>query len=134
MTEEFRIAILGAGNIGTSIAKGLVQSGHFAPARITLTRRRVHLLEDFKAQGFDVSNDNISAVNASDVVIVSVEPQLVDGVLEQIAPALDFVDLHPELAVEGLGAGVGAVVVAVVLVAAGQEAIVAAAAFGHIYE
>ncbi|NLD96207.1 MAG: NAD(P)-binding domain-containing protein, partial [Synergistaceae bacterium] len=93
MTEEFRIAILGAGNIGTSIAKGLVQSGHFSPGRITLTRRRVHLLEDFKAQGFDVSNDNIAAVNASDVVIVSVEPQLVDGVLEQIAPALDF-DRH----------------------------------------
>ncbi len=93
MSDTFRIAILGAGNIGTSIAKGLVQSGHFAPGRITLTRRRVHLLEDFRAQGFEVTSDNIAAVNESDVVIVSVEPQLVDGLLEQIAPALDF-DRH----------------------------------------
>ena len=35
MTDSFRLAILGAGNIGTSIARGLVQSGHFSPSRIT---------------------------------------------------------------------------------------------------
>lgn len=93
MSESMRVAIIGAGNIGLSIAKGLVQSGHFDPGRITLARRRVHLLEDYRAQGFRVTDDNIAAVNESDVVLVSVEPQIVDGVLGQIAPALDF-DRH----------------------------------------
>ena len=93
MNEGFRIAIIGAGNIGQSIAKGLVQSGHFNPGRITLTRRRAHLLEEYRVQGFSVTDDNIAAVNDSDVVIVSVEPQIVDGVLGQIGPALDF-DRH----------------------------------------
>ncbi|MDD2453729.1 MAG: NAD(P)-binding domain-containing protein, partial [Synergistaceae bacterium] len=93
MAEDIRIAILGAGNIGTSIAKGLAQGENFTPGRITLTRRRLHLLEDFRAQGFEVTSDNLAAVRGADVVIISVEPQLVDHLLEEIAPVLDF-DRH----------------------------------------
>lgn len=93
MAEDIRIAILGAGNIGTSIAKGLAQGENFTPGRITLTRRRLHLLEDFRAQGFEVTSDNLAAVRGADVVIISVEPQLVDTLLEEIAPVLDF-DSH----------------------------------------
>jgi len=93
LAEDIRIAILGAGNIGTSIAKGLAQGEHFSPGRITLTRRRLHLLEDFRAQGFEVTSDNLAAVRGADVVIISVEPQLVDTLLEEIAPVLDF-DRH----------------------------------------
>jgi pyrroline-5-carboxylate reductase len=43
-----RIAILGAGNIGLSIARGLAASGRYRPQDITLTRRRVELLEPLK--------------------------------------------------------------------------------------
>ena len=98
MTDSFRLAILGAGNIGTSIARGLVQSGHFSPARITLSRRRTHLLEEYKVQGFEIAGDNRQAVAGADVIILSVEPQLVDGVLEEISPDLDF-DRHILLSV-----------------------------------
>ncbi len=93
MENAVRIAILGAGNIGTSIAKGLGQAGHFTPGMITLTRRRTHLLEEYKAMGFEVTSDNPAAVKGADVVIVAVEPQRVDTLLEEIAPALDF-DRH----------------------------------------
>ena len=36
-----RIAILGSGNIGLSLAKGLVKSGEYVTAQITLTRRNI---------------------------------------------------------------------------------------------
>jgi pyrroline-5-carboxylate reductase len=86
--SEFRIAIIGAGNIGTAIARGLVQSGRFAPAAITLTRRRTHLLEGMKAEGYPVEGDNCRAVRTADGILVAVEPGQIDGVLDEIGPAL----------------------------------------------
>ena len=86
--DQIRIAILGAGNIGTAIANGLVQSGRFAAPAITLTRRRVHLLEPMRAQGFDVQGDNRRAVADADVVILAVEPGQIDGLLDEVGPAL----------------------------------------------
>lgn len=89
MREGYRIAVLGAGNIGTSIAKGLVQSGRFSPARIVLARRRTHLLEEFKNQGFEVTDDNLAAVASCDVLLIAVEPQRMNILLDEIAPAVD---------------------------------------------
>ena len=83
-----RIAIIGAGNIGMSIANGLVESGHFAPEAITLTRRRSELLEGMSARGFVVERDNRRAVDGADVIVVAVEPQQIDGVLREIGPSL----------------------------------------------
>jgi pyrroline-5-carboxylate reductase len=79
-----RIAILGAGNIGTSIADGLVQSGCFAAKSIILTRRKIHLLEEMKRRDFRVQRGNVEAVRDSEVVIITVEPQQIDGILEEI--------------------------------------------------
>ena len=83
-----RIAILGAGNLGTCTANGLVESGRFSPESITLTRRRMHLLDPMKARGFDVCKDNPEAVRRSTVVIVAVEPHQIDGLLEETRPHL----------------------------------------------
>jgi pyrroline-5-carboxylate reductase len=86
--EEIRIAILGAGHLGTSIANGLVESGSLAPENITLTRRKTHLLEPMRARGFDVRADNREAVRKSGVVIIAVEPRQIDALLKEIAPHL----------------------------------------------
>lgn len=87
--EEKSLAVLGAGNIGLAIANGLVESGLFAAERVTLTRRKVHLLSDMAARGFVVEQDNARAVAAADLVIVAVEPRQIDGLLEQIGPRLE---------------------------------------------
>ncbi len=85
MKNKLRIAILGAGNIGTAIANGLVQSGTVSAKEIVLTRRKIHLLDDKKADGFDVQADNITAVRAANVIIVAVEPQQLDDLLGEIS-------------------------------------------------
>ena len=89
MGDKHRIAILGAGNIGTSIATGLVRSGRFSADAIVLTRRRVHLLDRMRQEGFSVSARNDQAVRESKVIILAVEPQQVDTVLAEIGPILD---------------------------------------------
>jgi len=83
------IAILGAGNIGTAIATGLVLSGTYSASSITLTRRRTHLLEPYSEKGFNVTSSNKDAILASDIIIVAVEPSQVDDLLKQISGYLD---------------------------------------------
>jgi pyrroline-5-carboxylate reductase len=86
---EGRIAILGAGNIGLAIARGILRSGKYQPADITLTRRRLHLLSEMADSGVTISSDNAKAVSLSDLIIISVEPQQIDGLMSEIKPVLD---------------------------------------------
>lgn len=84
-----RIAILGAGNIGTAIANGLVESGAYRPDQITLTRRKIGLLDAMKERGFDICSSNSEGVSNADVIIVAVEPLQVDDVLREVAGRVD---------------------------------------------
>jgi pyrroline-5-carboxylate reductase len=86
--EKVRLAILGAGNIGTSIANGMVQSGLYRPGQITLSRRRIELLQAYAQQGFVIEQNNQAAVRGSDTIIVAVEPQQVIGLLDAIRPEI----------------------------------------------
>ena len=49
------ITILGCGNIGSAIAKGLIKSG-MSTNNITLTRRKLGQLAKFKNEGYFVPN------------------------------------------------------------------------------
>ncbi len=86
--KELSVAIIGAGNIGTAIASGLVESGRFKAESITLTRRKTALLHKMRERGFRVESDNRAAARRSNVVIVAVEPQKIDAVMKEIAPEL----------------------------------------------
>ena len=55
MSTSKKTAILGSGNIGMSLAKGLVKSDYCLPGDITLTRRNVQHLSTQQQQGFKVS-------------------------------------------------------------------------------
>ena len=67
-----KIAIIGAGNLGKAIAKGLVKSGKYLPENITLTRRILSELSPYKNNGFSITDNNLSAVKANEIIIVSV--------------------------------------------------------------
>jgi pyrroline-5-carboxylate reductase len=83
------IAILGSGNIGISLAKGLVKASYAQPAQITLTRRNITNLSDLAEQGFSISDDNALAVSNADIVVLAVLPQQLNGLLEQIQSSVN---------------------------------------------
>ncbi len=85
---EGNIAIIGAGNIGSAMARGLVASGAIEPGKVTLTRRQTGLLDDLAKQGFTVQADNRDAVTRSRVIIIAVQPQQMLAVLGEIAPSV----------------------------------------------
>lgn len=83
-----KLTIIGSGNIGFSLAKGLVKSGFYLANEITLTRRSLLSLEEEKSLGFEVSIDNKLAVQNAEIIILCVLPQQIRKVMEEIAASL----------------------------------------------
>ncbi len=87
--RDGRLAILGGGNIGLALARGLTAARRYTPARITITRRQVQMLEQAAQEGYRVQRDNHSAVRGARVVVVAVQPQQLAAVLEGIRDDLE---------------------------------------------
>jgi len=83
-----KITIVGSGNIGLSLAKGLVKSGLYEASDITLTRRSLASLEAEASLGFQVSDNNGEAVKGAHIVVLAILPQQVRKVMEDIKSSL----------------------------------------------
>ena len=82
-----KLAILGCGNIGSAIAKGLAKSG-MTPADITLTQRKTESLSELKQAGFQTSADNANAVQNSEILLLTVGPSQLMDLLDEISSSL----------------------------------------------
>ena len=98
-----RIAILGAGRLGESMLRGFLSSGWRQPADISVTARREEHLAELreKYEGVAVEASNTAALRGVGLVIVSVKPQDMEAVLEEIGK-----ELQPEQTVLSTAAGV----------------------------
>lgn len=86
--KHSNIAILGGGNLGTSLAKGLVGSGQFTYDQLILTEKREPRIEYLKSQGFQVTENNQKAVSDSGIIVMSVKPQQFNSLAEEIKDIL----------------------------------------------
>jgi pyrroline-5-carboxylate reductase len=82
--KKFKIAILGGGNIGTSLAKGLITSKQFTYNEILITEKRDSRIAQLKDLGFLVTNNNHEAVNRAEIIVMSVKPQQFGQLAEEI--------------------------------------------------
>ncbi len=82
-----KLAILGCGNIGSAIAKGLTKSG-MTPGNITLTRRKSESLSEFNQAGFQTTANNVSAVQNSEIILLTVGPGQLMDLLDEISQSL----------------------------------------------
>lgn len=80
-----KVAIIGAGNMGGAIARGLAQGHYVRVQDITVTNPSMPKLEKLKAEfpAIQVSTDNHEAADA-DVLIVAVKPWKVEEVLKPL--------------------------------------------------
>ena len=93
-----KITIIGAGNMGGAIARGLVAfpvhstdaGSGVLPSDIVCTARSTDTLQKFADLGFNVTTDNAEAVKGADIVLFAVKPWLMEEVVRSVAPCLDF--------------------------------------------
>jgi pyrroline-5-carboxylate reductase len=82
--NESKIAILGGGNIGLAIMNGLTESKIYSPQNISITRKNIEPLLYLKKHGINVTSDNISSVKKSTIILIAVQPQQINGILDEI--------------------------------------------------
>jgi pyrroline-5-carboxylate reductase len=87
-----KVAIIGTGNIGGAIARGLAKGTLIGASHITCTDRSQHLLDKLKACNpeFQVSTDNVKAVREAGIIIIAVKPWMVESVIDEIKTSLDY--------------------------------------------
>lgn len=82
-----KIAIIGAGNLGISIAEGILHSN--GATMMYMTRRDLSSIEQYEKYGnVVVTSDNREAVKASDILICCVQPFQFTSVLEEVRDLL----------------------------------------------
>lgn len=78
-----KIAIIGAGNLGISIAEGVLHSN--GATTMHLTKRHPDTIRNYEKYGnVTVSSDNSLAVKESDILIFSVQPGHFEQILHEI--------------------------------------------------
>jgi pyrroline-5-carboxylate reductase len=103
-----KIALLGTGNMAEALVKGLLRAGTAKADEILCTEPRAERREEIAARyGVTVLAGNVEATEQADVVILSVKPQTMEHLLDEIAPAVD----HRKLVIS-IAAGVSIAAIA----------------------
>jgi pyrroline-5-carboxylate reductase len=83
--KGIKIAVIGSGNMGSALIKGLVHSKQVAPGNIVAAdakpARLAELKKEFKIK---TSKNNPEAAKTADVVVLAVKPQILDKVLTEL--------------------------------------------------
>lgn len=72
------------------MADGFIKSGAVKPANISVANPTAQKLEHFALQGASVTTDNKTAAEGADIVIIAVKPWLVEQVVNELKPVLNY--------------------------------------------
>ena len=99
------ITIIGGGNLGQSIAYGLLSTS-YNPSNITVTRNKIELLSKLKSKGVVITTDNVKAVKTADIVIIAVKPYRISEVLQEISSEITseklFISVVSDFSIEAI--------------------------------
>ncbi|WP_242344514.1 pyrroline-5-carboxylate reductase [Anaeromyxobacter terrae] len=85
-----KIAFLGTGNMAEAFVKGLLRAGTATAAEILCAEPRPERRDEV-AQRYGVTavSSNLEAAEQADIIVLSVKPQTMESLLDEIAPAVD---------------------------------------------
>jgi len=88
-TSALKLAVLGAGKMGTTLIRAWIDSGAVARENVVATARHTHRLERVHQElGVATTLDNREAVAGADLVLLATKPQAADRVLGEIRDTL----------------------------------------------
>ena len=100
-----KIAIIGAGNMGGAVARGLAKGSLVKTSDITVSNPSRGKLEVLKVEfpELNITCENSQAVTGADVVILAVKPWKIQEVIEEIKGSLDY----DNQAIASMAGGIG---------------------------
>jgi pyrroline-5-carboxylate reductase len=104
-----RVGLIGAGNMATALARGLLASGAISADRVRASDVNAARLGELRsAHGIEVTTDNREVAAWADLLVLAVKPQVIDAALAGLSGALSASALVvsiaagvPLLAIEG---------------------------------
>lgn len=84
------IAIIGTGNMGGAIARGLIKSGMYRPEEIICTaktEKTIKKIREYNAQ-IRIGHNNAEAAAEADIIMLAVKPWLIGDVMEEIRESI----------------------------------------------
>lgn len=94
--------MIGAGNMGEALIRGLCKADVVSPGMLTATGRRDERLQELaRTYKITTTQDNGVAAAGADVVLLAVKPQIMDKVLQEIAA-----QVNPAALIISVAAGV----------------------------
>ena len=87
--SDKKLAVLGAGKLGGILLRAYLKQGLFMSNRVIATVKHAEKAAALaKELGIAVTTDNREAVKGADIVLLTVKPQTVAEVLQEIAPEI----------------------------------------------
>jgi pyrroline-5-carboxylate reductase len=86
MLDNSRFAFIGSGVMAEAMIKGLIERANVAPEFITASGPRPERGEELEARySLRTTTDNLAALDGTQIVVLSVKPQVLPMVLEQLS-------------------------------------------------
>jgi pyrroline-5-carboxylate reductase len=86
---ESRITFVGSGNMAEGMIRALVAAGQVSPTRIVASDARPERAEELAGLlGVTTTTENVEAAAGADIVVLSVKPQVLPGVLDELSGRL----------------------------------------------
>ena len=83
-----KVAVIGTGNLGLSIIKGLINKNFTSNNTLYATRRKVTKIQFLDQDGVHVTADNKEAVQNADIIILALKSYTFKTILNEINPFL----------------------------------------------
>ena len=101
MSIDKTIGFVGAGNMAEAMIRGLLRGGDFAPDRVSASGPREERMRELReTYAINATTDN-AVPAAAQIVVLSIKPQIISRVLDEIAGRVD-----PDALVISIAAGV----------------------------
>lgn len=85
-----KITVIGAGKIGQTIIKALIESGMVLQSDVTATAGHQSTIDMVSAElGINTTLDNVAACKDADIIFLCVKPQLIGTILEDLKESIE---------------------------------------------
>lgn len=97
-----RVAVIGCGNMGRAVVRGLLECGWTEADKVTVTNPHKAKLEELADElGVHTTTDNAAAIDGAQVIILGVKPQVIKDALKDLRGKIG-----PEQLVVSIAAGI----------------------------